>query len=312
MIHPDLSAAAAGLATGALTADRAADAAGDEGDLANVLYVWYLNAVPFAERTDEPLRPAEFDLTAALRAAHHDAPRFEGGWRVESVSTWGRTMARKENLTRVLDRSEYTVPGRPGLPARPGDALLVSRCWEWTDDQTGFWHARRGAWPPPDADRLVRLYWNTEPSASPRVVAALSGVLAEVPTASYMMKTPASGQHGGRADSLVLYLGPRGFATLEHRLRAQVTRLHDCLRAEVPRFTWRVADGVAIGESRLSGDSFGETRCAIVASAYYSADLATRRSPSRLGEQIAASFSGAGLDPRRPYLERGATRDYVA
>jgi hypothetical protein len=298
-MHPDLIAAAELLANGVFDEETMAQ----EGpSLSDCLYAWYLNSSSLPLETG-PLLPHELGLPAVLRCAHHDAGRFEGGWRAETVSTWGRAVARKGDLSRVLDRSEYSVPARRGLRAQPQDALFVSRCWDWVDEETGFWHLRRGEWTPPGAPRLVRLYWNCAPAQTAQILKVLTSILASDQSEPYMFKTPASPDRVGRADALVLYLGVAGFEAFEHAFRGAAETLRPALNASTPRMTLRLAPGVAMAEGALDGTSFGDSRCRLIGQAFDAAGKEVRRSPERLAFTLADAFVAAGLDPARPYLE---------
>lgn len=297
LFHPDIYAAAEALTSGSLELPLP----DSEAALAECLYPWYLNPTPIAAPSGH-LQPWELDLAASLRASHADALRFEGGWRAETVSNWGRSVVERDGLTRVVNRSDYLVPARPGLRAEPGDAVMASGAWEYVDDETGFWHARRGVWPPKGADRLIRLYWNSDPANVTRLFHELTKLFAEFPSASYMVKTPANPDHNGRSDAFVMYLGPDEFATLEEGLEIVAATLENELRSAAPRFTLPLAKGLALAEGDLNGDSFGETRCRMVSEAYFSAAPTTRQSASLLSQCIATCFESAGLDPEQPHL----------
>lgn len=303
MSHPDVQDAARMLATTRPDAE-------DRDLLTELLYSWFLNRSPLPPAGGFPF-PAEVSLPSALRAAHVGTSVFEGGWRTKRVSTWGRVVASKGDRIRVLDRAEYLVPRRRGSRPLPNDALLVTRCWTWVDPETGFWHARTGEWPPPRAERLVRIYLNVSAREAPPVVHHLSSVLASSRSACTMMKTPAHPDHGGRSDALVLYLGSDTFAALEEKLRTVLRTLSAHLRTSTPRFTKALGPGVALAEGNLDGDSFGQARCNIVADAFAGADPCDRRSPERMVDAIEAAFAAAGLDPGRPHLEPSPRRDYV-
>jgi len=300
VIHADLIAVAEHLAAGVFEEDELEA-------LADSLYGWYLNVSPLPEPSG-PLLPYELDLPAVLRVAHVNSTSFEGGWRAETVSTWGRAVAHKGEISRVLDRCEYTVPARRGLRAQPNDALVVSHCWDWIDEETGFWHLRKGAWPPPGADRLVRTYWNCVPAETPSVLKELTSVLGAARDLSYVVKTPSQAAHNGRSDALVLYLGPSGFATVEGDLRSLASFLSRSLRPRTPRMALAISPCVAVAEGSLEGASFGQSRCRIIAGAFVAAEAEERRSEARLTELITAAFVTAGLDPRRPDLEPGSRR----
>lgn len=306
-LHPDLVAVAAVLAAGS---PSLTDAGEDVDAVATALYPWYLNATPLPEPVGE-LRPADVDLPAALNAAHAGAAVFRGGWRVTQVLGGGTVVATQKtspagSSPRVLGRAQYVVAGRPGAAAREGDALLASSAWTWVDPDTGFWHTRWGAWPPPDQDRLVRTYLNVAPSDAPRALAALTAVLTPWPDVPFQAKTPAATDHGGRADALVLYLGGEDAGRLDSALRHAVGGLVGILRPLVPRFTRVVAPGVGQADGPVTGDSFGEQRCRLAARAWLALPAHLRAVRPELEQMIARQLTAAGLDPSRP--DRGVPR----
>lgn len=299
MTHPDLIAAAELLAQGAFNDElEVVDAA----TLSDYLYAWYINATPLPARTG-PILPYELGLPAVLRAIHHEASRFEGGWRADTVSTWGRVLAKKDELSRMLERSEYIAPARRGLRAQPGDALFVTRCWDWIDEETGYWYLRRGEWPPTDSNRLVRLYWNCAPINTAKVLKAITSLLAADHGIPYVFKTPAQIDHIGRADALVLYLDAKDYPALEGPLLEAAQSVTQFLRKEIPRMTYGIAPGVGMAHGHVDGASFGESRCQLLAKAYLATDNAVRQSTPKLVNVLEDAFAVAGLDPARPYLE---------
>lgn len=274
---------------------------GADEQLPDRLYAWYINATPLPVRTGE-VTPIDVDMAAALRAAHWGAERYEGGWKAESVSTRGRVVARRGDLTRVLTRGEYVAAAGPLRHAAPGDALIVAACWDWTDDATGYWYTRRGEWPPPGARTLRRVYWNCAPADAPHVVSRITGLLGPLVEHPYTLKTPASAEHNGRADAIVLYLGPNSCDRLEPAISSTAHELADRLRDVVPRFTRRIAPGVAISESAPDGESFGQARCELLAETYLAAGPAQRRSAARLLQAFRVALEERGLDPANPHL----------
>lgn len=282
---------------------------GDASLLAEQLYPWYLHSTPLPEG-DGPILPYECSLPAALRAAHAGVSRFEGGWHADAVSTWGRVVATKGDLSRILERGEYGVADKTGRRAEPGDALLVSACWDWLDEETGFWHARRGDWPPPGADRLVRTYWNCPPWTAPRLLAELTRGFDPVPEVPYMLKTAATHRHGGRADALIVYLGPQGFDLLEDELRRIASLAALELRPPRPRMSCELAPGVGLAEASVEGDSFGQVRCRLLAEAVCALPEPERGRPVAVERAVVEAFVSRGLDPERPYLEPEPRRDY--
>jgi lantibiotic modifying enzyme len=78
------------------------------------------------------------------------------------------------------------------------------------------------------------------------------------------------------------------------------------LRAEVPLFTERLADGLGFAEGPPGALSFGENRCQLIAQALWLAfswGLVDRDSRAAL---VTSEFRQNGLDPERPHLRPGA------
>jgi len=149
----------------------------------------------------------------------------------------------------------------------------------------------------------VRVYWNCTPLSAPAVLRSLTFLLGPRAEHPFMIKTPAASAHTGRADAMVLYLGPQSFHHLDAEFRSVATELSRQLREATPRLTRRIGSGVAVAEARLDGESFGRPRCESIADAYLAADGQARHSPHALVRIIAHEFASRGIDPARPDLE---------
>lgn len=302
--HPDVDAAAELLA-GLAGPDRPSGA-----DLDQILYSWYLAMTPLPRRSGTP-GPADVDLRGALDAVHADATHFVGGWLAQGVGREGEVLAVPRGATddrrRLLTRGDYVVPGRTGLPAREGDPLVVRAAWTWIDDEHAFWYTRRGAWPPPGSTHLVRTYLDVAPSDAPRVIGAVTRLLATRRDVSYQLKTTVLRDHGGRADAVVLYLGDHDADALVGSLRVLVAEHADVLRPTRPRFTERLLEGVeGAGQASagLDGESFGQVVCDVLARCWEALGPAARGDAERVRAALVGALVAAGLDPRHP--ARGA------
>ena len=273
-----------------------------EEALADALYAgWYLQVAPEPPPSG-PLRPVELDVVAALRAAHAGSDRFEPGWRARRVSTHGRAEAFRGERTRVVDRGDYLVPARPGLRAEPGDELALLAREDTVEN--GFWMTFFGDWERAATEVVTRLYWRVSAPAAPALVHALSGLLLDAEV-SAAMKAPVRGEGFARADAVVVYLPPAAFTALADRLAAVAEALDGALRDPPPRLARRLARGVGAAEGRAGAESFGQSRCRLVAAALAAPD------GTPAVERIRARLAAAGLDPDRPHLEPGSRERYA-
>jgi hypothetical protein len=295
--HPDLASAARWLA--ARAADWTDSAEGIEKDL----YGWYLHFTPAPVRSG-PVGPAELNLPGALDAAHADVDRFTGGWHAVEAGPGG-VLAERGGLRRIITRSEYVVPVRPGLAAVAGDALMVREAWTWVDVEGGFWYTRRGDWPPPRVNRLTRVYLHVAPADAPAAIAGLTSALALAPGVPYQLKASLADVGSVRADGVVLYLGTEDAAALEPALQEVVLGLAGLLHPGRPRFTAALVDGVpgaGRAESSLDGESFGDLRCRMVADAWRTLDSPRRADEDAVLSALVREFIRLGVDPARPDL----------
>lgn len=250
------------------------------------------------------------NLVEALRAAHADAARFEPGWRALRVSSAGRVLARRGGEQRLLYPVDFVCPARPGLPARPDEALLAVARRDSGEPVEGYWMTWGPLWPAADAPPLVRVYWNVAAASAPILVWHLTASLGALDL-PWSLKLPADAREHARTDAAVLYLPRRDFAAAAPALRGVATSLADRLLDAEPPLTLRLAPGVALAEDPGGAESFGTNRCRLVAEAITAATGPAVPSPASLHDAVSARLMCAELDPERPYLEPGSPGDYA-
>ncbi len=286
-----------------LEAAAVARAVPSTDELATVLYQrWYLgmgdDARPMAVGVPTA---ADVNLVDALRAAHVDTGRWLEGWTVQAMSSRGRVLAVHGGRERVLHRVDVLPLSRPCLPPRAGDEVWVTARRDYLDEEGGFWFAPGGDWDETTVPSgLVRLYWHLDRTGAPTFVHHLSRAL-DVP---HSLKVA---RHPGRPDAAVLYV-EEGYSEAALRAAARChPRLARHLRPGVPRLTLELAPGVGLAEDPGTGDSFGQHRCEIVASAL---SAAQDRSLEEAATAVLQAFDESGIDPARPHLRPGSTREY--
>jgi hypothetical protein len=276
------------------------------GDLGDLLYAtWYAQ-----EGNNSAGVPAGFpsDLVAVLRAAHAAGRRWEAGWIVRQVGPSGMVAVVNAGEHRILYRSDYLDPARPGLLPRIGDAVLATRRRDQVDPDGSWWRTRSQSWsdatPPPD---LIRLYWNVALEALPRLVGLLTELLDRFDE-PWMLKCAVDVAIHRRADSVVLYMQRELVEHLADEINDVRTRLESSALASMPPFALAVGVGLAVAEDPGTGESFGQHRCRLVAEAVADAARAPAANDlEALTAAVVARFRAEGIDPARPHA-RGAAR----
>lgn len=269
----------------------------DADDLTMTLYEhWWVAARPGGTapgRWDPP-------LGWALRAAH------SGGldWSPEpcevlTVGAYGAAVVADPPRRRALGRGDYLTTGAgAGLAPAVGSRLRISRRRGGHDDQ-GWWRTWGEEWRPArPPDDLTRIYFAPRRIEVARLVHELTRVIPRL-TAQWALKVATDPAALDRADAVVLYVpdGCRGNvfdvlydACVEH------------VRNASPPFTELLAPGISWSEDPGDGRSFGETRCAWLAEAYWRADAHC----SAFSEVAAEVFAEHGVDHRSPHLRSAA------
>lgn len=317
-MHPaDLTALIEFLPTAGAPTEDATASEEARSRMTDLLYQeWFLQATkPVA--SDGPPQPVEVDFVGATQAAHVLSGRFELGWTAQRSSNAGRVQAHQESpdpdlqITRTLRLGDYINLAAPGHRPRAGDPLAVGAVHAEVED--GFWVCRNKQWWELSArgtlPLLTRVYFNVALAHATTVVQILSGALTDW-DGPHAFKVSLGLDELQRPDSVVLYTPRDLFHGELHGLLAPAVRAledHGALGEACPRLTARLHRGVGAADGDADGASFGTERCRLVADA-----LLSVQRPDHIEAQVDEVFRKAGLDPARPYLEGGETRDYVA
>ena len=268
--------------------------AGDVAELAAVMYA------QFHCRAAEPERVSD-SFAQRLVAANSTQPCSDDGWLVCDVMTDGSRLIRKGDTTYLVSPGEFVSSLGPGARANRG-AIVSLFCPAGTFAlQQGYFYAF-GATPEgrPDEYARVRFYWNVTADSAPDVVRELTARLNAV-ALPFRLKCASSATSLARADSLVLFVRRQ-----HYRVAASiVSRAHDAIDSlgdATPLFARRLGPGLALADDLGNADSFGMSRCKLLAAA-------VMQNPER--KAVETFFRSHGVEPQRLHLRAGARADYV-
>ncbi len=280
--------------------------------LAQALYIYaYCAGAAHAPLPALPGANPDRDFLAALNAANAGRDHWDRGWRIIGVGPSGEAMLQKENVSHAAWPGEYWTNAAPGTAPRVGMAARLFCLAGSTDVHPGFWFAFGETPSDTVADaRRVRIYWHIQPAAAAQLVNLLTHALNRFQL-PFQLKCLATPVHFWRRNSLVLYLSRRHYTVAHTVLSSTYAAVATSLDPEVPAFTLGLAPGVALAEDPSGAESFGQTRCRLVAEGLYAARA---RGATDEDDKLAAvyeAFATAGVDPRHPYRNPGSSRDYA-
>ncbi len=280
--------------------------------LQNTLYQ-YCYVRPFTgAAVDPPYQAAEGDeLTAALSRANAGRERWEAGWSIEQILPSGQILAKRYDARRFLWPGEFVSRDGPGIQPRPGLQVSVFLPRESATMQPGF-HFVFGEAVADQGDELdlVRLYWNVTADGAPVLTNALTTALNRF-AVPFRFKTLSHRAAYGRTDSAVLYVSRRYFRiAAELVVEAVLPALAGVLGSGTPLFSKRLAPGVGLAEDPRSGESFGMSRCRLLAEAVWHAGARGVHDHEARLRFVVKYFQKRGCDLKQPYLNPGSVDRY--
>lgn len=276
------------------------------------LYGWAYNR-PF-EPAKVQQTPQQFtDMNDELSRANPGRERWDHGWQVFHAEPNGLIQAHKHGRTHMFLPGQYMLSGAaPGGQAAvpPGTVVSVYLAKEMRNFQDGFYIALgEQVQPYYEQTSLVRLYWNIRPDGAAPIVRELVGRFNrfQVP---FRFKCLAYPQLYDRFDAGVLFVGRRRWDITALLVREIYPLLAQYVRPDVPSFTKRLAPGLALAEDPGSGDSFGTSRCRLVAEGVFHAYQQGLQTETARLDAIAAAFTRAGISLEQPWLNPGSVDVY--
>ena len=267
----------------------------------------------YARRLGWPAPPAavpgpDDDLVPALSAANPGRERWEAGWQVRQALSTGRILAERNGSARFLWPGEFLTSDAPGAPPRPGVRITLWRPRESATLQPGFFFVfGEAAWE--DDAAMLRVYWNVSPAGAVALTATLAGTLNRwgVP---FRYKCLSRRSLYPRTDSAVLYVARRGWRLVRELVMEVHAAVAPQLGADPPLFARPLARGMSIAEDPGTGDSFGMSRCRMVAEGLWAAWRGGHRGTRERLEAVREAFGRGGVSLDRPWMAAGSPARY--
>lgn len=241
----------------------------------------------------------------ALQAGNAGREQWDDGWIVADVAADGSVIAEKAHRLCRWMPGQYRYDGAPLAPRRhatiavwqPKQSLLL---------QPGYLYAL-GPWLGDDVESLggLRFYFNVAAAHAAPLLALVTGELGRR-RLPFRFKSPAHPRGYDRVDTAVLYVASRHGRLVLSVLAACRTRLAPLLRAGTPRLTLRLADGLALAEEPVDGNSFGAGRALAVAEGLQRAYADGAQGDDERLATVLAAFQRHGYAMDHPHLMASA------
>ncbi|MGZ4224632.1 MAG: T3SS effector HopA1 family protein [Solirubrobacteraceae bacterium] len=247
-------------------------------------------------------QPAAADprLRNALSNANTGHGSWDRGWIVQHCA--------HDEAVVSTPRIRVRVPlsdcrGDDGRPIGPAAAVSVRLPKELPALSAGFFMVVGDAAFDPSPHRvLVRAYWHVAPTGAPALVHALTSRL-NAGNVPFRLKVANHPARFDRCDAAVLYLCGDTFQMLRRMLLEVAASLAAHLRPRIPALTLPLAPGVGLAESAGMGESFGMSRCRLLAQAIVDADEVGIDAPAARLTAVIDHLAENGVAIDAPYRE---------
>jgi hypothetical protein len=272
-------------------------------DLYGNFYCQGAAAPPGLRRRTAPEGDGTF--VQSLSAANAGRGCWEPGWSVVRVQD-GAVTVERDGLSMLALRDACRL--QKGQDLLPKTDVRVRFPKELLRLSPGFYMAL-GDRALPAGGKLVRLYWHLTPGAAPDFVRTATRALNERSLAARLKVV--NDPHGyDRCDAGVVYIRRQDFARARPVVGELLTAIGPRLQGSTPTLTKRLASGLAVAEDPGRGESFGLTRCELIAEGIVRAH---ERGDGSLDERVATveeALGDAGVDADAPYLNAGSRDAY--
>jgi hypothetical protein len=279
--------------------------------LQQLLYDWcYCRRFNGATRSPQVALAEDPGFVEKLAAANAGRERWDSGWQIRQALPSGQFVAVKGAMTRMVWAGEFLAHGPSGGPPRPGGDISLFAPKESRTMQPGFYFVFGEALTDQEDEfSIVRLYWNVTASGAAQLVGGLTKALNRlaIPFRFKCLSMPALYD---RTDAAVLYIAKRYYRIAAELLADVYPTIGPLLGAATPLFSKRLADGLGLAENPKTGESFGTSRCRLIAEAICSAHARGIDLPQARLDAIAAAFTKAQLSLDRPFLNAGSVDQY--
>jgi hypothetical protein len=264
-------------------------------------------ATPAEDASPSRGSPRLTPFIGALSAANSGSGSCEPGWIVRGVED-GQVIVERNGLSVWVGADD--IYGAPHAP-RTADECAIRFPKELLGLFPGFYMALGNlGLVPGQGTTFVRFYWNLQSAGAPRLLAAATQMLNRdrIP---FQFKVLSDPDLYDRCDAGVLYVEKSDYPRAADAVRRIYRDLSKHLNPLTPVFTKRLASGLALAEGPPdSTESFGASRCSILAEGIIRAWEEGVESVSARMERIAESFADAAIGLDSPFLSPGSTDDY--
>jgi hypothetical protein len=279
--------------------------------ITDVLYQqFYCRKFTGAYYEQVPVTEGNAMFQEALSDANSTIERWDNDWIIEQILPTGQYVAYKNGKYKFLYPGEFITASHEGLLPKAGTRIAIHCFKESRSTQPGFYFVfSNEIHDQQDLSMLVRFYWNVKNSGAANLIKLLTQNLNKYKV-PFSFKCVNNAALFTRSDAAVLYLAKHDFHISAQVLGSIYGEIEKELNNEVPLFTKKLNSGLSLAEDPATGESFGMSRCGIIAEGIKNAYQNGQVTNEKTMYEIHQSFAARGIQMTTPYLNAGSKDIY--
>jgi len=257
-----------------------------------------------------PVTEDNGQFQTALSKANSTIERWDKGWIVEQILPTGQYVARKNGKYKLLYPGAFITTDYQTVLPNEGTRIIIHCLKESFGFQSAFYFAfSHEISDQQNLLTMVRFYWNIKSSGAPKLIDLLTKNLNtyHIP---FSFKCLNNFSSFIRSDAAVLYISKHHYNITAQILSGIYPQISSELNEEVPEFTKELKSGLGFAEDPGTGESFGMSRCRMVAQGIYNAHQSGFITNKKIIYHIKEVFNARGVKINLPYLNAGSKDIY--
>jgi hypothetical protein len=255
-----------------------------------------------------PTPAAREESMARLSAANQTPDGFDPQWAVYSVDSHGNAFVNKNGQLRQLMVGQWEFMNADETSLKVGALVRLRISREDKAVQPVFYHVRGTALVSQQAE-FVRIYFNTTFAGAELLVREITRTFNHY-RLPFLFKCLNHPDLFTRTDSAVLYLSKFDMRFASRLLGPILDALAPHFKPAGPLFTKVLRPGVSFSEDPGSGQSFGMSRCTLLAEALVAAHYKQAGAGEGQLAEICRTFERNGLDVEHLYRNPNSHLSY--
>ncbi len=247
-----------------------------------------------------------YSILNDLITANKSKNKFYKGFKIAFILSNNDLIVENKRHKYLVKSGQYLLTETASL--EENEQIIIYRPKHLKSIKDPFYHVLSTTLEDDFIEAEIRVYFNFTPKGAIAFTNAITAFLNKrrVP---FHFKCLYDTKLFQRADNSVLYINNRYFGILIQFLRNHISEFNAYLNPSTPLFTYQIMPGISIAESPIDKNSFGKSRCKLLAEGIVNA-YHSKIAKENISQYVEDSILSQGYSIDKFYLNPNSTFHY--